>query len=109
MNTYEIISFTQANDAERNLLIAVEAAAREVASFKIRNQRMTHGYDLELEAAKALNLEGVRPAFLNTQMELYFLHAEIDHAQSTYARFCDLAANIIFGAALVFAEEGATA
>lgn len=105
MQTYEIIPFTQANEYERELLIKVEAVAREIARYKITHQRENIGYEAEVLAAKILKRDHVRLAFLNTQMELYHLHGQIDHAQSDYARMTDEAANIIFGAILAFAED----
>jgi len=102
--SYEIISYTQANSAERDLHDEVAKIARGIAGLKIRNQQNRHGYEAELAFAQKANLEGVRLDFVNTQMELSFLHARVDHAQSDYGRMCDEIENIIFGAILGFAE-----
>jgi hypothetical protein len=102
--TYEIISYTQANESEKALYALVAEAAKEIASYKIRNQHIRHGYEAELAVAQKANLEGVRLDFVNTQMELSYLHAELDHAQSDWGRMTDQAENLIFGAILGFAE-----
>jgi hypothetical protein len=102
--TYEIISFTNANDSERALYALVSKSAQEIASYKIRHQNIRHGYQAELAVAQEANLDGVRLDFVNTQMELSHLHARSDHSQSDWARMTDEAKNVIFGAILGFAE-----
>jgi hypothetical protein len=102
--TYETISLTQANDSERSLYAFVSKASQEIASYKISNQLTRHGYEAELAVAQKANLDGVRLDFVNTQMELSHLHAELDHAQSDWSRMTDQAKNVIFGAILGFAE-----
>lgn len=109
MNTYEILPFSQANSTERALLIAVEAAAREIASTKISSQRTNYGQTLEIEAALALDLSGVRPAFLDNQMHLNASAAERNYRAIAYARMTKEAASAIYGLALANAEELASA
>ena len=104
MTEYEIVSFTNANHAERQLLMSVEVSARQIARERISNQRAQHGHEPIAAAAKALELTNVRAAFLNTQMELAALHANIDRAQSQFAELTDRVESEIYGYALALAE-----
>lgn len=104
--TYEIVSLTQATPLEREFLIAVETAARDISSEQIRSKTGATRWDAIRTTAQSLNLNGIRLDFINTQMELSHLHANMErNLVSQYSTMCGENENLIYGYALALAED----
>lgn len=106
MTKYEIIAQSQATPVEREFLVFVSTTARELASNRMRNDYRNDVNWRDLEPALAsVMLFGLRPAWLNNQMELTALVAEMDrHNVSQFHTLISDYENALYGYALALVE-----
>ena len=111
MLKYEIIAQSQATPVEFEFLALVSKTARELASNRMRNDYRNTVKITDLKTAfDGVSLAGLRPAWLNNQMELAGLVAEMDYGKvSQYATLVNEYENALYGYALVTVEEQLTA
>lgn len=100
---YEIISANQATTKEREFLEFVVLRSRELASYQIV---VNHKNEINLSHLTApfdgVSLCGLRPDFLNTQMELAGIVADLNHRDaSPYETLCREYESALYGVALV--------
>jgi hypothetical protein len=106
MTKYEIIAQSQATPIERDFLAFVSKTARELASNRIRNDYRNDVNWRDLEPAlSGVLLFGLRPAWLNNQMELTALVSEMEHGKvSQFHTLISDYENALYGYALALVE-----
>lgn len=100
MTTYPLTPQSTATDAEWDFLVLVEAHARSLAKASLVRAGKVEWHTIA-PVFKHLPLEGLRPAWLNNQMNLTAIHARMEYGKvSQYTTLIEEYENALYGFAL---------